>query len=81
MRLAVQCKRNVRVGNLFLFRAKGAADYSCARMTLASLSCTDWELLLLQIHGVYGNSRNNVVRSSSKALGSLRSQDSPYVNH
>jgi len=69
----MQSKRSVvRVGNLLLLRVKGAAGSSCVRMTLALLSCTDWEPLLLHVCGVYGNSRNSSVRSSSKALGFLR---------
>lgn len=43
VRLAIQSKKDVRVGNLFLLRAKGAVDSSSARMRLASRSCTDWE--------------------------------------
>lgn len=68
---ATQSERRVRVGNLFLLGVKGAADFSCARTALASLSCADWESMLLRVHAVYGDSRNNSVRSSSKALSSL----------
>lgn len=80
-RLAMQGKRQVKANHLFPLRAKAAAGSSCTEMMLALLSCTDLDLQLLPVRAVYGNGRNNNVRSSGRARGSLRSQSSAYVSH